>query len=258
MTPPLDTTALASGLVGTPWRPRAVASTGSTNADLAAGARSGVAGAGDVLIASHQSAGRGRLARRWEAPPGASWATSVLVAPRRPMADWGWLPLLVGVAVARGVTRATGLTPRLKWPNDVLIGEGKLCGILCEAVADTSPPLAVLGFGLNTALTAEQLPVPTATSLLLAGASPEPAPVLMAILRELSGVLDDWEADVDPRPGYRELCGTLGREVTVHLPAGDVAGRAVDVDADGGLVVDTAAGRRTFIAGDVEHLRPAG
>ncbi len=232
MTLPLDTVALASALVGTPWRPRVVASTGSTNADLAALARSGAAEPGDVLIAAHQQAGRGRLARRWEAPAGASWATSVLVAPRRPMPEWGWLPLLVG--------------------------EGKLCGILCEAVADANPPRAVLGFGINTALTAEQRPVPTATSLLLEGASPDPAPVLAAVLGELAAVLAEWEAGTDPRPAYRELCGTLGREVTVHLPAADVRGTALDVDADGGLVVDTASGPRTFVAGDVEHLRPVG
>ncbi len=258
MTLPLDTVALASALVGTPWRPRVVASTGSTNADLAALARSGAAEPGDVLIAAHQQAGRGRLARRWEAPAGASWATSVLVAPRRPMPEWGWLPLLVGVAVARGVREASGVVAGLKWPNDVLVGEGKLCGILCEAVADANPPRAVLGFGINTALTAEQRPVPTATSLLLEGASPDPAPVLAAVLGELAAVLAEWEAGTDPRPAYRELCGTLGREVTVHLPAADVRGTALDVDADGGLVVDTASGPRTFVAGDVEHLRPVG
>lgn len=257
MTVGLDAGDLAAALAGTPWRPRVVAATGSTNADLAAAARSGAA-AGEVLISAHQSAGRGRLARRWEAPPGASWATSVLIAPRRPMADWGWLPLLVGVAVARGVAEATGLEPRLKWPNDVLVGEGKLCGILCEGVADASPPAAVLGFGLNTALTAQDRPVPTATSLLLEGADPGPAPVLAAVLRHLAAVLAGWEAGEDPRPGYRALCGTLGRAVTVHLPGGPVDGTAVDVDPEGALVVDTPAGRRTFVAGDVEHLRPGG
>lgn len=253
----LDPHALVEALAGTRWRPRVVASTGSTNADLTAEVRAGAARTGAVLIAGHQSAGRGRLVRRWEAPPGTSWATSVLIAPARPAGEWGWLPLLVGIAVARGVSEATGLTPTLKWPNDILLGEGKLCGILCEAVPDAVPPAAVLGFGLNTALTAEQLPVPTATSLLLAGASPEPGPVLAAILRHLDAVLTDWEGGADLRPAYREWCQTLGREVTVHLPAGGVRGTAVDVDAEGGLIVETSAGRRTFVAGDVEHLRPA-
>ncbi len=257
MTARLDAVVLADRLAGTRWGAiTVVESTGSTNADLAAEARLG-ASAGEVLIAAHQSAGRGRLARRWEAPPGTSWATSVLVAPRTPLADWGWLPLLVGIAVARGVREATGLEPRLKWPNDVQLGERKLCGILCEAVADADPPRAVLGFGLNTALTHDDLPVPTATSLLLEGGDPDPTRALGAVLSALDGVLADWDAGVDPRPGYRALCGTLGRPVTVHLPGGPISGTACDVDADGGLVVETASGPRTFVAGDVEHLRPA-
>lgn len=256
MTSVLDTEAVRAAVAGTPWRPvRVVASTGSTNADLAAEARAGTA-AGAVLISAHQSAGRGRLARRWEAPPGTSWATSVLVSPQRPLDEWGWLPLLVGIAVARGVADVTGLEPSLKWPNDVLLGEGKLCGILCEMVAESAPPAAVLGFGLNTSLTTEQLPVPTATSLSLAGVDADPAAVLSAVLGQLAALLSGWERGVDLRPGYRQLCATLGRAVTVHLPTGPVSGTAVDVNAEGGLVVDTASGRRTFLAGDVEHLRP--
>lgn len=256
MTSALDTEAVRLAVIGTPWHPvRVIASTGSTNADLAAEARSGTA-AGAVLISAHQSAGRGRLSRRWEAPPGASWATSVLVAPQRPLPEWGWLPLLVGIAVARGVSEVTGLDPALKWPNDVLLGDRKLCGILCELVADAAKPAAVLGFGLNTSLTAEQLPVPTATSLALAGVEVSPATVLAAVLGQLASLLSGWEGGVDLRPGYRQLCSTLGRDVTVHLPTGSVSGTAVDVDAEGGLVVDTASGCRTFLAGDVEHLRP--
>ena len=161
------------------------------------------------------------------------------------------------MAVARGGREATGLELRLKWPNDVLVGERKLCGILCEAVADAEAPRAVLGFGLNTALSEADLPVPTATSLLLEGADPEPTRVLGGVLAALDGVLAEWESGADPSPGYRALCGTLGRAVTVHLPSGAITGTALDVDADGGLVVETASGPRTFVAGDVEHLRPA-
>ncbi len=252
-----DAASLRAALADTGWGPISVlATTGSTNADLAASARQG-APAGTVLVATHQSAGRGRLTRSWEAPPGTSVATSVLVAPRVPLSTWGWLPLLVGVAVARGITDATGLDARLKWPNDVLIGDRKVCGILCEAVPEPPGPKAVLGFGLNTALRAEQLPVPTATSLLLEGSQVDATTVLTAVLTELEEVLRAWEGGADPRPGYRALCATLGAEVSVLLPVGDtVQGRAVDVDADGGLIVDTARGRRTFVAGDIQHLRP--
>lgn len=252
-----DAGAVRAALAGTRWGSVSVVpTTGSTNADLASAARDG-AEPGSVLIATHQSSGRGRLARSWETPPGASVATSVLVAPRVPLASWGWLPLLVGVAVARGVAASTGLVARLKWPNDVLIGGLKVCGILCEAVPDLPTPVAVLGFGLNTALSAEQLPVPTATSLRLEGATAEAPSVLVAILRELDAVLGSWESGVDPRPSYRDLCSTLGCEVSVLLPSGaPVVGRAVDVDPDGALLVETATGLRTFVAGDVQHLRP--
>ena len=105
-----DAASLRAALADTGWGPISVlATTGSTNADLAASARQG-APAGTVLVATHQSAGRGRLTRSWEAPPGTSVATSVLVAPRVPLSTWGWLPLLVGVAVARGITDARGWT----------------------------------------------------------------------------------------------------------------------------------------------------
>ncbi len=140
----IEADALAVAVAGGLWQHvDVVASTGSTNADLARQSREG-APAGRVLVSGHQSAGRGRLARRWEAPPDTSVACSVLVAPRRPMPEWGWLPLLVGMAVADGVRAATGLDARLKWPNDVLVNERKLCGILCESVGDLDHPRAVL------------------------------------------------------------------------------------------------------------------
>src|SRR5699024_3084416 len=131
----LDADALAAACLGGLWRRLdVVPTTGSTNADVASAAQGGAA-AGLVLASAHQSAGRGRLARRWEAPPDTSLACSVLVAPARPQAAWGWLPLLVGMAVADGVRAATGIDAGLKWPNDVLVGDRKLCGVLCEGVA---------------------------------------------------------------------------------------------------------------------------
>ena len=181
----IEADALAVAVAGGLWQHvDVVASTGSTNADLARQSREG-APTGRVLVSGHQSAGRGRLARRWEAPPDTSVACSVLVAPRRPMPEWGWLPLLVGMAVADGVRAATGLDARLKWPNDVLVNERKLCGILCESVGDLDHPRAVLGFGLNVALRADQLPVPTATSTRLEGSDAGATTIVAAVLRSL-------------------------------------------------------------------------
>lgn len=253
----MDASALSLAVVGGLWEQvDVVASTGSTNADLAEASREG-APAGRVLIAGHQSTGRGRLARPWEAPPGTSIACSVLVAPRRPMPEWGWLPLLVGMAVVDGVRAATGLDAELKWPNDVLVRDRKLCGILCEAVPDAGEPRAVLGWGLNVSLQVDQLPVPTATSTRLEGSDADATAIAAAVLRSLETWFTRWDDGADLAAEYRRRCGTIGRDVVVHLADADVTGVATGVDDGGGLVVRTASGERTFVAGDVEHLRPA-
>ena len=255
----LDADALGVAVTGGLWRQvDVVATTGSTNADLAQKSREG-APAGLVLASGHQSQGRGRMARRWEAPPDTSIACSVLVTPRRPMPEWGWLPLLVGMAVTDGVRAATGLGTTLKWPNDVLVGGRKLCGVLCESVGDADEPRAVLGFGLNVALREDQLPVPTATSTRLEGSDAAATTILAAVLRSLETWFSAWDAGEDIVDAYRRRCDTIGREVTIRVAGGDpVSGTAVGVDAGGGIIIIIDdAGPRTFVAGDVEHLRPA-
>lgn len=231
-----------------------IATTGSTNADLTARAREG-ARSGTVLVAAHQSSGRGRLSRRWEAPPDTAVACSVLVAPHRPAAAWGWLPLVVGLSVVEGLGDATGLDALLKWPNDVLVADRKLCGILCEVVAREPEPCAVLGFGVNVALRSEQLPVPNATSTELEGSQASATDIVAAILDRLAAHYRTWDAGGTVATAYRERCATLGREVKVHLGEGTVTGQAVDIDDSGGLVVASTTGLRTFLAGDVVHLR---
>ena len=173
--PPLDARALRRALqVGQPgswWRDlTVVGSTGSTNADLAAAARTGEAGqpgGAAVLVAEHQLTGRGRLNRSWQAPFRSALTVSVLVHPQAPMARWPWLPLLSGVAVAEAVRRAAGVDATLKWPNDVLVEDRKLAGVLVERVETPVGPAAVLGIGLNVSATRAELPVVAATSLAL-------------------------------------------------------------------------------------------
>src|SRR5690606_1657274 len=139
-------------------------STGSTNADL----RSLVeADAGmphlAVVLTSDQRAGRGRLDRTWDTPPGSSLAISVLLrVGELAVSERGWIPLLAGLAMAEAVAeQLPGENVALKWPNDVLVGEGKICGILAEAMPGD---VVIVGAGVNTAMTATQAPVPTATS----------------------------------------------------------------------------------------------
>ena len=231
---------------------RAVASTGSTNADLAAEARAG-APSGTVLIADHQSTGRGRFTRRWEASPGASVAVSVLLrAGDVPVARWPWLPLVTGVAVADGLRAAAGIEAAVKWPNDVLIDDRKVCGILAERVDDA----AVIGMGINTTLTEDELPVATATSLALAGSQASTTEVVLGVLTELEQAFRRWVEGADLQPWFEQHCATVGRQVRV-LQSSEIAveGLAVGIDEWGRLRVRTPAGERAFAAGDVQHLR---
>jgi BirA family biotin operon repressor/biotin-[acetyl-CoA-carboxylase] ligase len=276
--PPLHEGALRRALVreGGLWREIGIVDeTGSTNADLAARAREG-APEGTVLATEWQTAGRGRKGRTWTAPPRSGLAFSMLVRPAVPVRLLGWASLLTGVAVATAVRRMTAwsqkgerflgegadtaVDARLKWPNDVLVGDRKLAGILAERVDDA----VVIGVGLNVGLRAEELPVPTATSLAIEGAPlSDRAPLLRAILREFETWYREWTAlDGDPersglRTAYRDLCVTLGREVRVEMPGERrLAGLARDVDETGRLVVEEGTGGESAVsAGDVVHVR---
>lgn len=238
--------------------------TGSTNTDLTERARAGAA-EGTVLIAERQDAARGRLDRRWSAPARSGLFMSMLLRPTVPRERLGWLPILVGVSVASTLSRIAGTQAGLKWPNDLQVeidgAERKLGGILTELTGEA----VVVGLGLNVSLRAEELPVPTAASLALAGAEvTDRATLLRALLREFAELYGDWqEAHGDPQasgllPAYTARCTTLGRQVRVQLPGDrELLGEAVALDGDGRLVVRTADGTRQAVgAGDVVHVRP--
>jgi BirA family biotin operon repressor/biotin-[acetyl-CoA-carboxylase] ligase len=236
---------------------RLLPSAGSTNAVAAEDPV-----AGTIVLADHQTAGRGRLDRRWETPPGSALTFSAVVEPRLPDQHWPLLPLATALAVAEGVRRSTGLEPALKWPNDLLLpgpegAAGKVAGILLERVpnpADADKPLAIIGVGLNVAMPREQLPMPTATSLAIAGARADRTDVFGAIAQALAATLDELVDDPSALLArYRAACSTIGRDVEVQLPDGEVlVGRAEDVDEHGRLVVNG----HPVGAGDVVHVRP--
>ncbi|MCF3124948.1 biotin--[acetyl-CoA-carboxylase] ligase, partial [Streptomyces arenae] len=199
--PPLGAASLRRALVrdGGLWTSLdVVAATGSTNSDLAA--RADELPEGAVLVAEEQSAGRGRLDRRWSAPPRSGLFFSVLLKPSEvPVERWGWLPLLTGVAVATGLSRAAGVDTALKWPNDLLVTVGeeerKAGGILAERAGSAAGGGVVVGVGLNVTLRADELPVPTAGSLALAGAKvTDREPLLRAVLRSLEQWYGEWRA----------------------------------------------------------------
>jgi len=234
---------------------------GSTNAELAAAARDGAPDR-TVLIAEHQTGGRGRLGRSWQAPPRSGLALSVLLRPDGvPPARWGWLALLAGVALVEVATELGQVQAVLKWPNDLLLGpcRGKAAGILAEVVGGA----VVLGIGLNVSLQVKELPVPGATSLAIEGAACTDRDTLAsALLHRLDEWMGRWSAaagDTESRglrDAYRMHCATIGALVRVRLADPEpLVGTAVDVDAEGRLVLDTAGGRRALSAGDVTHVR---
>lgn len=212
------------------------------------------------VLAELQTAGRGRLGRPWQETPSAGLAMSVLV-PVVP--DPGWLPLAAGLAVRAALTDL-GVRADLKWPNDVLLpeqGERKVCGVLCQM--RPAGDGIVVGIGINVHHTREQLPVPTATSLRLAGVDADRTALAAAVLLHLRRLHADLAASGDRAKGvrlaYRSACATIGRAVEVHRPDGTVETvTATDVDERGRLVVSGAAGSDTVAAGDVQHIRPAG
>jgi BirA family biotin operon repressor/biotin-[acetyl-CoA-carboxylase] ligase len=141
-----------------------------------------------------------------------------------------------------------------------MVGDRKLCGILAEQVSSPSGPGCVIGIGINTDLTEDQLPVPWATSLLLAGAATRNKTTIAAtVLRAFGLLYDNWEHDFDAEAlgrAYIARCATIGRQVRVVLSGEDsVTGLAEAIDDDGRLVVRTAHGRQVFGAGDIIHLR---
>ena len=272
----LDATEITAALVypGSLWRAvRVVAQTGSTNADLLAAAGAGAA-EGTVLVADAQTAGRGRLDRRWVSPPRAGLTFSVLLRPGGvPAALLGWLPLLAGVAAAATVRRVTAVDAILKWPNDVLAGDAKLGGILAERTGTA----VVIGIGINVWQGQADLP-PDAAATSLALAAADGAGLAGAGgpgLRErlLTDLLDGlsrwylaWRDQASPgdadacglRREYLRRCATLGRPVTVTMPGAEpVTGTAAGVDRTGRLEVRTAAGLVPVTAGHVTHVRPA-
>ncbi len=268
--PPLLARVLRSAVIRVaPWRElHVLGEVGSTNDVVSAAARAGEP-EGLVVIAESQTGGRGRLGREWVSPPRAGLTLSVLLRPAVPADRLSWLPLLVGAAAGRAVAERSGLDVRLKWPNDLIVEDRKLGGVLAEVVGDA----VVVGIGLNVSTRRDELPRANATSVgaelatsgRVEGKAADRAPLLLALLRAIGPDYLDWVAangaseDVGPR--YRAICSSVGRRVVVSLPSGEsVTGDVLDVDELGRLVVVRADGSVvSFTAGDVTHaaLDPA-
>ncbi len=241
------------------WDVRWFSELGSTNTYLREEARSG-APEGLVVVADHQTAGRGRLDRRWESPPGANLLASILLRPGCRADDLHLCTAAVALAGAEACREVAGVAAQLKWPNDLVVGESKLAGVLAEAeFSDGRPVAVVVGIGLNVAWPGPDGAGGTCLDLLRGDAAPvEREQVLAALLdalRPRRALLDDAAGRRALAAELRRRCATVGQEVRVVLAGEEFRGLATDLDDAGRLVVQTVGGSRRLAAGDVVHLR---
>ena len=242
------------------WDIRYFARVDSTNTALLAAGRQGAA-EGLVYVADEQTAGRGRLDRRWVAPPGTCLLLSLLFRPPEPFTHHApRLTMLCGMAMADAVETVSGVTVQLKWPNDlILTGEStwrKVAGMLSEIGSSAeAQPFLVVGIGLNVNVPPELLPnlAPNATSLLAEGGQPvERAALLDAFLARVEAYRAALRDGADVLGMWRQRLAWLGRTVQLHTPTGSVTGVAEDVDETGALWLRLSDGsRQSFSVGDI-------
>ncbi|WXJ80831.1 Bifunctional ligase/repressor BirA [Moorella humiferrea] len=218
---------------------------------------------GTVVVAEAQSGGRGRRGRLWLSPPQKGIWFSLIFRPRVAPTQASQLTLLAAVAVAAAVRKYTGLPPGIKWPNDILLGGRKVCGILTEIKAEMDAvEYIVQGIGLNVNAEADDFTPdvrPYATSLFLElGRRVARLPLFQEMLYQLEKWYERWQEEgFEPvRSAWKEASVTLGREVAVNSWREVTTGVAVDIDVEGALKVRTAGGEvRRFTSGEVT-LRP--
>jgi BirA family transcriptional regulator, biotin operon repressor / biotin---[acetyl-CoA-carboxylase] ligase len=240
------------------WHVQRFAEIDSTNQWVLDQARGG-ADTGLVAVADHQTAGRGRRGRAWTAPPGSSLLVSVLLRPALDAGRVHVVTMAAGLALLDAVEAVAGVRASLKWPNDLVVGDRKLAGLLAEAdvAANGEVRAVVVGAGCNVEwheFPPELAEIATACNL-EAGRSVDRAAVLDVFLDRLAVRLDALDTVVDD---YRSRLATLGRRVSVDLGDRTIVGVADDVDASGRLVLTGPHGERVVVAaGDVVHLRLA-
>jgi BirA family biotin operon repressor/biotin-[acetyl-CoA-carboxylase] ligase len=245
------------------WSIRRFAELDSTNRWLLDEARRG-APDGLVAVADHQTAGRGRRGREWVAPPASSLLVSVLVRPRPgdeifDGARAQLVTMAAGLALADAVMVAAEVRASLKWPNDLVVGDRKLAGLLAEAEVAASGEVRAIVIGAGCNVDWPEMPAEladTATACNLEAGRPVGRDVVLdAFLDGLGARLGDLDAVAAE---YRTRLSTLGRRVRVDLGGRVLTGLASDLDASGALVVTPDGGAPVAVAaGDVVHLRPA-
>jgi BirA family transcriptional regulator, biotin operon repressor / biotin---[acetyl-CoA-carboxylase] ligase len=236
-------------------------SVGSTN-DLAREAADAGAAEGSWVLARRQTGGRGRHGRRWSSPAG-NFYGSLLLRPRCSLADAASLSLVAGLAVARGIGRATGgaVAPRLKWPNDVLVGGAKLAGILLESVGrdPLGPPCIIVGIGVNLAHAPDLTSYRTTSLARLGHSGILPEHFFESVEPMLQECLSVWRAGgfAALRQAWLEIAHGIGSEVTLRLGSGERRGLLADLAADGSILLENSTGcLERFTAGELFFAAP--
>ena len=242
----LDNSAISAALPSNYWRVRVADEVASTQDEL----KNELVSNGDCVVAEFQSAGRGRLDRKFDSIPNVALLFSFYIEPKR-SGEWGWIPLLAGLAIARTLNAATDSTSyKTKWPNDVICESGKVAGVLCERHGDG----IIVGMGINVSTHVEELPVETATSIYIeSGIELDRNELLAELLTTFQELFAGWDAGGDLSPSYRALSLTIGSQVKVLLPdSRSVSGFATAVDNEGRLKLESGD---LISVGDVLHLR---
>ena len=225
--------------------------TGSTQDDLYQLASTDSVIPKTILASEYQTSGRGRLDRTFTAPPMSALTFSLYIEPKVEREEWSFITLLAGLSVHEALA---ALDPQvsvgIKWPNDLLIGEKKFVGMIAQATKKG----IILGIGINVGMTAEELPVENATSLALEGfANLDRNEILASIINHFEINVEMWEHDKSFLAEYRSASVTIGKDVEVTLPGGElIHSKAIDISNAGALLLEDGT---EVTVGDVVHLR---
>jgi BirA family biotin operon repressor/biotin-[acetyl-CoA-carboxylase] ligase len=242
----LNADAIAGALESSYWRVSVVEEIDSTQNYL----RTSNPKSGDLITAEYQSAGRGRLDRKFDAEKSSALLFSFYFEPENEVKNLGYLTLLVGASVTETLNEITNKNIfKCKWPNDVLFNQKKVAGLLAEKTSSG----VIVGVGINVSTSKEALPVAHATSIFLATDLQINRNELLAkILMNLQRDLQEWQSGIDLTSKYRSLSATIGSQVRIALPDGSsVEAKAVDIDETGSLHLDNG---QLITVGDVIHL----